>query len=217
MRMKKLQPYLFALLIIGAVSCQKEVEDIDLGDDPFNPAPGNPSNPSNNSIVGTWRFVKLIGVSSTMLEMNESGVSTKMISIMNIDSKDEAGTLKIDETTMSTNGVKYSASTTVESTMYVAGIPVDNFTMPYDFVSPSTSASTNYRKISADSVFIESSFMDLNQGASPVQTLASGAKISWAKDTMILRMRGQQTQTIDDAGTPVKATAQFDFRAKYVK
>lgn len=218
MRIKKLQPYLLALLIVGAVSCQKEVEDIDLGDDPFNPTPGNPSNPSsNNSIIGNWRFVKLIGVSTTMLEMTESGVSTKMVSITNIDSKDEAGTLKIDETTMATNGVKYSASTMVESTMYVAGIPVDNFSMPYDFVSPATSASTNYRKISADSIFVESSFMDLNQGGSPVQTLASGAKISWSKDTMILRMRGQQTQTIDDAGTPVKATAQFDFRAKYVK
>ncbi|MET0463507.1 MAG: hypothetical protein ABW007_10145 [Chitinophagaceae bacterium] len=217
MRIKKLQAYLFALLIVGAVSCQKEVEDIDLGDDPFNPTPGNPSNPSNNSIIGTWRFVKLIGVSTTNVEMTESGISTRMVSRMVIDSKDESGTLKIDETTMTTDRVKYSASTMLESTMYVAGIAANNFSTPYSFISPETSGSTNYKKITADSVFVESSFVNLDQGGSPVATIPSGAKISWSKDTMILRMRERQTQTIDDAGTPVRLAVEFDFSAKYVK
>jgi hypothetical protein len=216
--MKKLQPYLLALLLVGAISCQKEVDYVDLGNnDPNNPTPGNPTNPSNNSIIGNWRFVKLIGNSKTTLEMTESGISTRMVSVMNIDSKDEAGTLKIDETTMTSNGIKYSASTTMESTMYVAGIAVDNFSMPYDFVSPETSGSTNYKKIGADSVFVESTFINLDQGGSPVATIPSGAKISWAKDTMILQMKMQQTQTIDDAGTPVKVSVQFDYRSKYVK
>lgn len=216
MRLKNLQPVLLTLLLIGAVSCQKEVDYVDLGGNPGNPDPGG--NPSNNSIIGTWKFVKIVGVSKTSIEATFAGDATQNISTMLVDSKEASGTMSFTETTITTSKIKYSASTTTTGVTYVNGSLESEVTMPYDFVTPESSGSSKYRKVTADSIYVESGLINIeSQPGSPTVAQPTGAKISWLGDTLVLGIKARQQQTIDAGGTPAKVSIDYDYKSKYIK
>jgi|GEM_PF-5113402 len=217
MRLKKIQPFLLLLLLIGTVSCQKEVDYVDLSGSPLTPAP-DPGSPSDKSIIGTWRFVKITGVSKTTIEATISGEVTKNVSTMNVDSREASGTMTFNETTVTTSKIKYASLTTTSGLTYVNGSLESEVNMPYDFVAPESSGTSRYRKVTADSIYVESGLINIeSQPGSPTASQPSGARISWLRDTLVLRIQAKQEQTQDFGGMPAKIGIDLDYKAKYVK
>lgn len=204
----KMRNSLFALLstlAVVAVSCQKEVDYQDLGGD--NPGTGNPGtgNPSNNSIIGDWKFKKLIVDMQQTIEFSAGGLTQKMISDMDLVSSNEAGTVKIDASTMVSTGITCASTSNVFIKTYVNGALVDQTTAPYSLQIPPSDGTVNYTKISNDSLAVQSSLIDIDYpGAST--GMPTGLKVSWLGDTLVLTSRIKQEQIDNSLGIPAKST-----------
>lgn len=220
MRIKSVQIALLALVMIGAVACQKEVDYVDL---PPNNNPNDPGNPSGNrSIIGDWKFVKLTGVSTSITELTQDGVTMRNVSVTNVDSKDEKGTQRIDETTLTTTGVGYSMSSVVTGETFINGISTGAVSLPMNFTAPPTSGTSKYKKVTADSIYVEGGILNVDL-QDQVSSLPVGAKISWLGDTLVLHVKTSIVQEItdpfgtNDPSVKGKSTAIVDYRAKYTR
>lgn len=210
MRIKRIQPVLLALVILGAVSCQKEVDYVDLGGNPGNPGnPSNPSNPSNQSIIGDWKFARM--VIDMNIKATTTGGSLTMITEMSggFVSFNEQGTVKIESNKLTATGIGYSVDTTFKNTVTADGMSVSELA-PWKYDMPPTSSSSSFQQISADSLALQGTIVnaDIPAGTSAIQP--SGIKISWSGDTLLLTSRSNQVINMNQGGA--SSVANYNIR-----
>lgn len=207
----KMRNSLFALLgslAVLAVSCQKEIDYQDLGGN--NPGTGNPGtgNPSNNSIIGDWKFKKMIVNIQTVADVTMSGTSQKTIGKMNFATTNEMGTLKIDATTFTASGIGYSVNSNMLISMYINGMLLSETPTPFQITQPPTDGSSNYTKISADSLSVDSPLVIVEYPGiptGPVPNTPHGVKVGWLGDTLVLTERVHQEIVDNSLGIPLKS------------
>lgn len=196
--MKKSSIVLSVMLISALfVSCKKE------------------SNEPSISIEGTYSFVSMDVSSSISQEYtNESG-TTKTITESDYTTEDNNGTITIAATTMASNNLSYSVSTTSTASMYVDGTLMGTFDAPFDFSVPATSSSATYRVISADSIYFDGGSMLM--GGVSQDVIPSGAKIRMEGNLLYMTQTVKQSKTQTISGIPMKTDIDATVVAKLQK
>jgi hypothetical protein len=180
-------------LIVGMATlftaCQKEV---DLQDITTNPPPGGGTN--NNSIIGTWNFVGMVASTKSTLVAGTGVDEEKITTSYGFISKNNKGTVTINASNFTSAAVGYSIDTVVTTVFYLGGDLIDSVDTDFTFTMPLSSGTVPYKAIGNDSLYFSSGFISLDPKASPTATVASGSKITWAGDTLILKTIYANTQ-----------------------
>lgn len=200
MKMKTNLLFLISAAIVLLSSCQKEVSlQNDSGNGGNNQGGGN-----NTSIVGDWDFVGLSVQSTSIVEVSDVGIQLKTVTTGDFDSKNNSGTIKITSNQFSYSNITYDVDTVVNMQMYLNGDLLSDEEMPYVFSPTPMSNATTYVRNTNDSLTLKNgifSLADPSQGG-PVGTGEIGMKISWASDTLLLKMVTPFSRTIVNQGVP---------------
>ena len=220
MKMRNTLTALLGLIIIGASSCQKEVDYVDLGNDPGNPGnPGgpDPGNPSNKSIIGEWQFKKMIVDLQTYVEGSIGGLNQKTVIDIDFTSANEAGTLVIDSSVITNDGIAYTADAAIVMSLYINGALQSQTPMPDQIEQPASSGAVNYTRIGTDSLVADGPLIDLDYTGIPASSLEQRLKVGWLNDTLVLTQGINQSVTDNSGGTPMKLGATGTQTIKLVK
>jgi len=174
------------LFIVIAIStffaaCQKEVDFQDMN----NPAPGGGT--ANNSIIGTWNFVGMVASTRSSVVAGTGPAEEKAITSYGFISEKNVGTVTINATTITSAGVGYSIDTVVTTEFYLGGVLIDTFHTDFAIDMPLSSGVAPYKAVGTDSLYFSSGFLTLDPSAGATPTAATGSKISWSGDTLLLK------------------------------
>ncbi|RYG42875.1 MAG: hypothetical protein EOO01_22280 [Chitinophagaceae bacterium] len=214
MKINSLAALLLSATVIIASSCQKEVDYVDLGGNNNPPGTGNPS---NKSIIGNWKFVRML-FDMNINDKSDDGM-LDIVTIMegSFTSFNEKGTLKIEANKMTGNGIAYSVDTTFKASFYSNGSLDDEIEVPYVYDVPATNSSSQYQKINDDSIAVQGGILDIDMpsGTTPIQP--SGMRISWSGDTLLLTTRINKTETTNAGGISSQTTYDLKQVVKLVR
>jgi len=185
--------YLFVFCAISAVilACQKEVDFQDISNNP----PAGGGGPAGNNITGTWNFVGMVASTESSLVAGSGSAEEKAVTSYGFISQNNKGTITIDATKFTTNGIAYSIDTVVTTELYLGGVFIDKFDLDFVFDMPPSSASVPYKLVGTDSVYFSSGFLSLDPSAGPTATAPGGSRISWSGDTLILKTVAVENRT----------------------
>jgi len=177
-------PGLFIVIAISTlfIACQKEVDFQDITN---NPPPGGGT--TNNSIIGTWNFVGMVASTRSSVVAGTGPAEEKAISYYGFISENNVGTVTINAATITSAGVGYSIDTIVTTEFYLGGVLIDTFHTDFAFDMPLTSAVAPYKAVGSDSIYFSSGFLTLDPTAGATPTAATGSKISWSGDTLLIK------------------------------
>lgn len=187
---------LVALAAIGFSSCQKEVGFEN----------GQNGTGSGKSIVGDYDFVNLSATTLSTVSVTDAGSTMKSVTTSQYTSENNGGTVKITDNQIIYNNVKYDVNADATAKTYIDGVFIDEITMPFNVSMPPFSQTTTYVRNNQDSLTITGASVvngDPTGGTPNSPTQQNGARISWASDTLLLKIAGTTSTTIDQGGTPV--------------
>lgn len=181
---------LSVILAITLASCGK---DEMAGPDVPPPDPVNPA----SKIEGTWTFVgsRLIATSIVSID------NTKTITYTDYTTFDNGGTVVIDKTKMVTTGYTYSFETVSKARYYEDGILTDEWEVPVKMTLPPMSLNSPYKLIGQDSIYYENGFIgSTDDSGIPQEPDASGSRISWLGDTLVITGYPNKVSQINQDG-----------------
>jgi hypothetical protein len=85
---------------------------------------------------------------------------------------------------------------------YFDGVLFDDMDMPFVTSVPATASTSSYVRNSADSITVTGSFGGTPDPSGNAATGPVGLKLSWAGDTLIMKLASSYTQTITQGGIP---------------
>ncbi|MGN6291463.1 MAG: hypothetical protein ACTHMV_01870 [Chitinophagaceae bacterium] len=218
MRMKNALPFLLGSLLILAVSCQKEVDYQNIGGN--NPGTGNPGTgtPSNGSIIGNWKFVRMIIDFSSKTKATDGVINEETSLYGSFVSFNEKGTMKVEASTLTTNGIAYSVDTVLTAKFYTNGTLDDEFEMPWAYTMPASSSTVQYQKISNDSIYLQQGLLTFDApGGSAIPSTPAGMKVSWSGDTLLLTTKIVRNETENIGGTNTQTVTSVKQVVKLIK
>lgn len=186
--MKRTKFYLFiGITAFVFVACQKEVGfDTPLDTSGAVDSTGNAG--GSNTEVGTWKFLFLHVTSTSIVEQSDGVDVIKTIGNSDYTTTQNDGTWKFDGSNLTITGITYAFSCIEDGSEYVNGDLLDTFELPVSASFPPANATTTYKKIGADSLYMQSGVMtDLSSGIS-TQSDPAGYKLAFRGDTMTLAM-----------------------------
>src|SRR5687767_12679526 len=147
--MRRTKAALFAAAITLLVACQKERS--------FDTAQaGTSGGGGSNSIIGTWKFIQMEAkTNSTVTASDPSMGAVKTVTTSEYTTIKNAGSLKIDDTKMSSIDVSYSIDAIAKGYFYENNTLIDEVELPMQFVLPPTNYTASYKKIGNDSIRID--------------------------------------------------------------
>jgi len=166
-------------LSLAVVSCKKETT-------------------GSNDIEGDWKFVEIQASTVSTSQTSFGGTTMKTVTTSNYTTINNAGTLKIDQSQMTGNGMSYGVNTMAHVTIYQNGTVSD--TMSFPMVS-SLSGFTNtasYVKVGSDSLYFPNgaTFMGSVQGSSG----PSGTKYRIEQNRLIMTSANSRVVTDPSSG-----------------
>ncbi|RFS26536.1 hypothetical protein DVR12_01745 [Chitinophaga silvatica] len=142
-----------------------------------------------NIIEGNWRFVGIHADANTQA----SDPPGTTFSNYTYDAQVKSGDVTIDGSKFSTSKLSYSINTVLHMTYVEAGETPMTMDMPWNFEMPESSSAINYRLIGTDSIYFENGVVpDPTTGGATTE--AYGARISWSKDTLVLKSKSTITK-----------------------
>ncbi|MEP6466616.1 MAG: hypothetical protein ABJB05_09930 [Parafilimonas sp.] len=178
--------FVFIILIIGTVSCQKGITDsIDSSNNGGDNNGGNGSD-SSNSIIGTWDFIKLNAQTQITNESDISGISAKIVAVMGYTSINNSGTITFDASNMTATGLTYGVDANITTYTYQNNLFQDSLIQATSFELPATTSTVNYKMITSDSLYFPEGGFTVQTSTPTVQSAPSGGRISFSGDTLIL-------------------------------
>lgn len=178
--MQRIKPLSFIISITMLISCQKETD--------FGTAQaGGGSGGTNNSIIGTWRFIEMEAKTESTTTLSAPFLGTlKTVAKSEYKTIQNGGTMKIEATKMTGIDFTYSINTTVKGYVYEDNVLTDSIEAPLSFTLPPTNSTATYKKIGTDSIHIETGNFIQIQGSGPVQSKPGGFRIKVEGDKLIL-------------------------------
>lgn len=181
------------LLVLAASSCQKQITD-DLP-----PA-------ASTQLTGTWKYLNTHVSGESTIEIDDAFGVTSSVTSTDYTTINNKGTLTIDDTKMTTDGVAYDVSTIATAVTYQDGAIVDSFQFPINFSLPPSSAVSAYKRIGTDSIYSETfSSTQIAGTSSGTQGVAGGYKYRIAGDTLFLATAVDQFTVDSSQGVPIKS------------
>lgn len=206
-------------ILIAISSCQKEV-NFPPGQypGPLNPGTGNNggnnngnnnnNNNNNNTagIVGEYDFVGLSANTISTTTTTAAGIQQKSVTTSTYYSINNTGTMQVTANQIISNGVGYDVDTLMYVKNYAGGVFLGEFAMPFQVSNPPSNFSYPYVKNNADSITVNGPF-GVPQGANgSIPTGQTGLRVSWAGDTLLLKISATVNQTIDMNGVSAQLT-----------
>jgi len=200
--MRKHSLLLSALSILFFASCKKDSSD----------TAGN----ANPDILGNYKFISLTANTTSTKMVSGGGMSQKTITRSTYTTTENSGTMRIEPTKMTSKDIAYSISTTATSDIYEDGVFIDSFELPFDFTAPASSASSEYKWITKDSVYFTNGYA-FYDGSTPVTTGGNGAKLRLEGDKLYLNASKEQNSTTTEQGYQVISNDKASVIAIYQK
>lgn len=200
----KLYKYLILLMGLGLFSCQKELNF----DSPSVTDPGGSGDPSEGgrNIQGNWKFLYLdIDVKTITETSNAPSVSA----VYKTQTIDNSGVITIDANVF--KGTEFAYTVDTEIALEMQGVPFSK--EPLKMVAPPYDFTSNYTKVSNDSLYFESGFI-MNVPGTPVQNPAAGVKYELRGDSLILSVTDGLQQIVNQGGVSVDVMQ--DVKAKVI-
>ena len=191
---------LLSSLIIVFTSCQKEVDFQTRNSSGGTGGTGGTGN--TNDIVGDYDFVGMVAHTQSTVTVNAQGQQLKAITISDYVTKSNIGTVKITSNQFITTGLGYSIDTVMNVKTYIDNVLFDDSDVPFVASVPSSSSTSPYVRISADSITVTGALGVSPDPSGNTPTGPVGVKLSWSGDTLLLKVNSSFTQSITQGGVP---------------
>jgi len=191
---------LLSSLIIVFTSCQKEVDFQTRNSSGGTGGTGGTGN--TNDIVGDYDFVGMVAHTHSTVTVNAQGQQLKAITISDYVTKSNIGTVKITSNQFITTGLGYSIDTVMNVKTYIDNVLFDDSDVPFVASVPSSSSTSPYVRISADSITVTGALGVSPDPSGNTPTGPVGVKLSWSGDTLLLKVNSSFTQSISQGGVP---------------
>jgi hypothetical protein len=162
------------LILIVLVSCKKEVSN------------------QNANIEGNYKFVSLTAHSIATTRTSGTADNYEATTYTNYITQNNTGTVKIDGSTITTQNIAYSVDTTMISYINDNGTK-DTVLFPFVVTMPPSSGTTNYKTITADSIYCPSGSIFMNGTAQA--SVPTGVKVKTDGNKLYMTFHGNQTNT----------------------
>jgi hypothetical protein len=181
----KLRLLAFAALSVITFSCSKNGSDV-----------------QQSSITGNYKFVSISAETESEMKYSENGIQFRDVTTSQYTSVDNKGTMKIAPDVMETVGIGYTISSTATLKSYEDGELIYTFDSPFNYTLPSSSSTTKYKQVSADSITYEgTSFL-----GGPSQTSGGGSKFYVDGNKLIFKGTSSKVSTQNLEGIIVTRT-----------
>jgi len=184
------------------LACQKEIDFQDGGS-------------NSTAIEGDYDYLGMTSNTISSMISGSGPLEEKAITTSTYSTENNTGTVKITATQFITTDVGYSVNTTAHSKMYIGGILINEFDFPFVATVPPTSATSNYQRISADSIYFPAGMSGSNPSGGG--SLPMGSRLSWSGDTLLLKSVFSFTDTQDIGGVLTTITSGGDMVVKLKK
>lgn len=204
---------LFGCLLLLLISCSKEKSIDTLGVTPGSSNNGdnggnnNSGGTSTGSELGTWTFINLHATTLSSVEINTGFGIEKANTVSDYITQNNAGTITFDGSKMTATGLAYDVNATATTYMYTNNVLDDSLSLPFTASIPSSNATATYKKVTADSIYIQSGvFNGMDPNGGNTQTMPAGYRLKWDGDKMYMSMSYTQTTSQVVSGITQKTT-----------
>lgn len=177
--MKRINIVLLACICsLFFISCQKELSmDSSLG-----------LGGGTTSLTGNWKFVGLHAKTESTIELSDGIDVLKTITLSEYYSKNNTGTIVIDDSKMTGTNVGYEIDTVAKGFTYENNVLIDTVTVPFYFIAPPSNSVSPYTRVSADSLyFTGGQFATMGGPATPTNPV--GVKLQFKDDKILLTVK----------------------------
>jgi hypothetical protein len=185
-------------IVLFIASCQKEISF----DDPIINNPGGGGTGGNTSIIGNWDFVGMTAHTKSTVTASVAGQQLKTVTVSDYITKNNTGSVNITSNQFISTGFSYSIDTIMNVKTYFDGVLFDDSDMPFVISVPASGSTSSYVRNSNDSITVTGSFGGSPNPSGNAATGPVGLKLSWAGDTLIMKLASSYTQTITQGGIP---------------
>lgn len=199
--MKKYSLLFFALSILFFTSCKKD----------SSAESGN----ANPDILGNYKFVSLTANTTSIKTVNDGTTIEKSITKSTYTTINNAGTMTIEPTKMTSKDLAYDISTTATADIYEDGVYIDTYDMPFEFSVPPSSSTSDYKWITKDSVYFTTGSMFYN--GSSITTGGDGSKLRLEGDKLYFSGYKEQNSTTTEQGLQITTNDKASVVAIYQK
>ena len=186
--MKNKTPFLLiaSIVLFALVSCGKE-KSIDTSDGTLNAG-------STGSEKGTWKLVSMRGITTSVVEISDGTDDFKSITTSDYTTDNNTGTLKFDGTNMTGTGIGYSMDAIAHALFYTNGVLDDSTDVPISATIPPTNTSATYKKVAADSIYVNAGVFTSVGTNGQTQSAGGGYKLAFDGDKMTMKATVDQSQ-----------------------
>lgn len=179
MKLSQISLLLFSSIIIFA-SCKKDNTE------------------SATTISGNYTFIGLTANTVSTVTYTDAGTLYKAITYSKYTTKNNKGSMQIDGSNMKSVGLSYSIDTTTKTDYFEDGELIDSFEMPLSVDVPSSNATTGYKIITNDSIYVSNGLMF--SGSTSTSVEPQGIKYRKEGNRLILNAVGKQNKIIQQQG-----------------
>lgn len=204
--MRTSTPKLLLLLtiIIGISSCQKEVSLQNSNNSGSSGGAGGTGGSggtnSTSNIEGDYDFVGMTAHTQSTVTVNEAGIEAKTVTTSDYATKDNTGTATFTSTDFTFTNLSYTIDTTMSFQLYQDNQLIDSETLPFTESAPPTTSTNPYVRVSSDSLTMTGPLGVASDPTGTPPTGATGVKLAWSGDTLLLKINGSFNQSITQNG-----------------
>ncbi|MES1223654.1 MAG: hypothetical protein ABUT20_49620 [Bacteroidota bacterium] len=173
------------------------------------------ANPATGNVNGTYKFVSLTANTTSTVTITDGTTTDKTITKSVYTTKDNAGTLTIDDTKVVSTGLSYSIDTVVTVESYEDGVLTDTEEVPFQFDVPSSSATSEYKWVGTDSMYFASGSVFTDGTTTP--SGPSGAKIKLEGGKLYVTGKNEKTSQDNSSGYLITTNSKASVVATYQK
>ncbi|MBS1577019.1 MAG: hypothetical protein JST09_17105 [Bacteroidetes bacterium] len=198
-----MKPSFLVLLLITAtvcfISCKKDSSDT----------------PNNQSIVGNYKFVSLTASTISTQIVSDGVTEDKSVTYSNYTTKNNTGTLVIDDKNITSTDLSYSVDTIAKAYFYEDNILIDSTESNFHIDIPASSATSGYTLVSTDSIYMISGSMFFNGSTS--STGPAGVRYKVEGDKLYIYGGNSKTTQQNQSGYIVNQKAEATVIITYQK
>jgi hypothetical protein len=191
--------FLFLSSSVFLISCKKDSSDTS----------------GSNNLKGTYKFVSVTASTISTQIVTDGTTVDKSVTYSDYTTKNNTGTLVIDDKNITSTDLSYSVDTTARVFLYEDDVLVDSFEDEFQIDVPASSATSGYKVVGNDSIYVTSGSMFFNGTNSSTDPAGIKYKIEGDK----LHIYGGKTQTTqqNQSGYMVTQKAEATIVATYQK
>ena len=110
----------------------------------------------------------------------------KSVTISDYTTDNNTGTIKFDGSTMTATNIGYSVDFIATGYFYTNGVLDDSLDVPFTGTIPPTSSTATYKKVGADSIYVQSGVITSVSSGGNTQSSGGGYKLKFDGDKMIM-------------------------------